>query len=58
MPHPLADDEDRRADVEAERVVLEGRPVPVAHEKTDEPLVGLVHLLLAATEAHARRVDD
>ncbi len=51
MTHPLADDEDRRPDVEAERVVFEGRPVPIAHEKTDQPLVGLVHLLLAAAEA-------
>ena len=32
--------------------------VPVPHEKTDEALVGLVHLLLAPAEAHTRRIDN
>ena len=58
MPEPLTGDEDRRADVEAERVVLERRPVPIAHEEPDQPRVGIVHLLLATREADPRAVDD
>src|SRR5262249_25596982 len=58
MAEPLAGDEDRRADVEAKRVVLERRSVPVAHEEADQALVRLVHLLLAAREADTRGVDD
>src|SRR4051794_33227947 len=58
MPEPLARDEDRRPHVEAEGVVLERRPVPVAHEKADQALVGLVHLLLTTGEADARGVGD
>src|SRR4051794_16023754 len=58
VPEPLARYEDRRTDVEAERVVLERRSVPIAHEKADQALVGLVHLLLAAGETHARGVGD
>ncbi len=58
MPKPLAGDEDRAADVEAEGVVLERAPVPVAHQEADQRLVGLVHLLLAAGERDARAVDD
>ena len=54
MPEPLARDEDRAADVEAEGVVLERRAVPVAHQEADQALVGLVHLVLAAGEADAR----
>ena len=46
------------ADVEAERVVLERCAVPIAHEETDQPRVGLVHLVLAPGEADARRVHD
>jgi len=42
--------------VEAERVVLEGRSVAIAHQEADQPGVGVVHLLLAAGEADARRV--
>ena len=58
MPEPLTGDEDRRADVEAERVVLERSPVPIAHEESDQPRVGIVHLLFAAGEADPRTVDD
>jgi hypothetical protein len=57
VPEPLARDEERRPDVEAEGVVLERRAVAIAHEKADEPFVGLVHLLLAAREAHPRSVN-
>ena len=58
VPEPLARDEDRAADVEAEGVVLERRPVPLAHQEADQALVGLVQLLLAAGEADPRAVDD
>ena len=58
MAEPLARDEDRRPDVEAERVVLERRPVPVAHEEADQARVGLVHLVLPPGEADARGVHD
>ena len=58
MPEPLAGDEDRAADVEPERVVLERRAVPVAHQEADQPLVGVVHLRLAAGERDAGAVDD
>jgi hypothetical protein len=58
VPEPLAGDEDRRSDVEAKRVVLERRAVPLAHEEANETLVRLLHLLLAAREADARPVDD
>ena len=58
MPEPLARDEDRAADVEAEGVVLERRPVPVAHQEPDQPRVGVVDLFAAAGEADACGVDD
>ncbi len=58
VPEPLARDEDRAADVEAEGVVLERRPVPLAHQEADQALVGLVHLLLAPGEADPRAVHD
>ena len=58
MAEPLARDEDRRSDVEAERVVLERSPVAIAHEKADQARVRLVHLLLAASERDARPVHD
>ena len=58
VPEPLARDEDRRAHVEAEGVVLERRPVPLAHQEADQALVGLVHLLAAPREADPRAVDD
>ena len=58
MPEPLARDEDRAADVEAEGVVLERRPVPVAHQEADQPGVGVVDLLAPAREADAGGVDD
>src|ERR671918_2406108 len=58
VPEPFARDENRRADVEAEGVVLELSPVPVAHKKTDEALVGLVQLVLPPREAHPGGVDD
>ena len=32
--------------------------VPIAHQETDQALVGLVHLLLAPREADPRRVHD
>ena len=56
VPEPLPRDEDRAADVEAERVVLERRPVPVAHQEPDQPLVGFVHARpCAARTRRARR---
>jgi hypothetical protein len=58
VSHPLTRDEDRAADVKAERVVLEGRAVPVAHQEADQPLVGLVHLVLVAREGNAGAVHD
>jgi hypothetical protein len=58
VPEPLARDEDRAADVEAEGVVLERRPVPVAHQEADQPASRLVHLVLRRREADARGVDD
>jgi hypothetical protein len=58
MAHPLPRDEDWRSDVKAERVVLEWRAVPVAHEKADQAGVGIVHLLLPSREADAGGVDD
>ena len=58
VPEPLARDEDRAADVEAERVVLERRPVPVAHQEPDQPRVGVVDLFAPAREADACGVDD
>ena len=58
MPEPLAGDEDRRPDVEAKRVVLEGRAVALAHEEANETLVRLLHLLFSAREADAGSVDD
>ena len=39
VPHPLPRHEDRRADVEPERVVLEGGPVPIPHQEADQALV-------------------
>ena len=56
MAEPLARDEDRGADVEPERVVLERRPVPLAEEEANQTAVGVVHLLLAAGDP--RGVDD
>ena len=56
MPEPLARDEDRAADVEAERVVLERRPVPVAHQESDQARVCVVDLVAPAGEADPRRV--
>ena len=58
MPEPLARDEDRAADVEAEGVVLERRAVPVAHQEADQALVRLVHLGLPPREGDAGAVDD
>src|SRR5919201_1204385 len=58
MTEPLAGDEERRADVEAERVVLEGRTVTLAHEKADQAGVGFVHLLLAAGGGHPRGAGE
>ena len=58
MSEPLARDEDRAADVEAEGVVLEGRPVPVAHQEADQAGIGVVDLVPAAGEADAGGVDD
>src|SRR5438105_14869518 len=56
VPEPFASDEDRRADVKPERVVLEGGPVAIAHQEADQPLVGLVHLLFSTPEAYPYRV--
>jgi hypothetical protein len=56
MPHPFAHDEDRTANMEPERVVLERRAVPLAHQELDQALVAVVHLLLAHGEADASRV--
>src|SRR5262249_3893064 len=56
VPEPLTRDEDGRADVEAERVVLEGRAVPIAHEEADQAFIRLVHLLLPTGEADARGI--
>ena len=58
MPHPLARDKDRAADVEAERVVLERRSVAVAHQEPDQSLVRLVQLLLLAGERDPGAVGD
>ena len=58
MSEPFARDEDRAADVEAERVVLERRAVAVAHQEADQALVGGVHLVLVPGEGDARAVDD
>ncbi len=58
MAHPLARDEDRRPDVEAEDGVLERARVLLAHEEADQARVRRVHLLLVAGEAHPRAVDD
>ena len=58
VAEPLARHEDRAADVEAERVVLERRAVRLAHQEADQARVALVHLLLAHAERDARRVDD
>ena len=58
MPEPLACDEDRTADVEAERVVLERCPMAVAHQEPDQARVGIVDLFAPAGEADACRVDD
>ena len=58
VPEPLARDEDRRAHVEAKRVVLERRPVPLAHQEADQALVRLVHLVDAPREADPSAVHD
>ena len=58
MAKPLARDEDRAANVEAERVVLERRAVPVAHQEADQAGVGVVELVLVPREADAGAVDD
>ena len=56
MSKPFARDEERAAHVEAERVVFEWGPVPIAHQKADQTLVGVVHLVLAPGEADASRI--
>ena len=53
---PFPGDEDRAPDVEPERVVLERRAVPVAHQEADQALVGVVQLRLAPRERNARGV--
>src|SRR6476469_7289321 len=58
VAEPLSREEDRRPHVEAEGVVLEGRPVPVAHQETDQALVRIVHLVLPPREADACGIDD
>ena len=58
VAEPFAGDEDRAADVESERVVLERRAVAVAHQEADQALVGGVHLGLAPCERHASAVHD
>ncbi len=58
MPEPFPRDEDRAADVEAERVVLERRAVAIAHQEADQALVGGIHLVLVPSEGDARAVDD
>jgi hypothetical protein len=58
VPEPLSRDEQRRADVEAKCVVLEGGAVALAQEEADQTGIGVVHLLLAASEADARGIDD
>ena len=52
---PFPGDEDRAADVEPERVVLERRAVPVSHQEADQPFVRLVELRFRrANETRAR----
>ncbi len=58
MAKPFPRHEDRAADVEAERVVLERRAVTVAHQEADQALVRRVHLVLVAGERDACAVDD
>ena len=58
MSEPFARDEDRRADMEPERVVLERRPVPIPHQEPDQSLVGLFHDVLATGEADPGGVHD
>ena len=58
MAKPFARHEDRAADVEAERVVLERRAVTVTHQEADQALVRRVHLVLMAGERDSRAVDD
>ncbi len=57
VAEPLAGDEDRATDMEAKRVVLEGRTVPIAHEETDQRFVAPAHLGRLLVERDARRVD-
>ena len=58
MPEPLARDEDRAADVEAEAVVLERRAVPLAHQEADQARRRSRPGLLAPGKRDARGVDD
>ncbi|HEV8686007.1 MAG TPA: hypothetical protein VGQ84_01940 [Gaiellaceae bacterium] len=58
VPKPLARNEERAADVEAEGIVLERCAVPVTHEETDQAGIRLAHLGDATAEADPRRVDD
>jgi hypothetical protein len=58
VPEPFARDEQRAADVEAERVVLERRSVALAHQEPDQAGVRVVQLVPAPREADARGVHD
>ena len=53
VPHELAEDEDRGADEEGHRVVLEGAAVPVPHQVVDQAL-GALRVLAAARPGTAR----
>ena len=44
--------------MKAEGVVLEGRAVPLAHQKADQAVVALVHRLLARAKRDAGGIDD
>ena len=50
VPEPFARDKYRTTNMETKCVVFKRRPVPVSHEEPDQPLVGGVHLILAAGE--------
>ena len=58
MPEPLARDEDRRTDVEAEDAVLERARMALAHEEADQPVIRFIHLELAPSERDAGPIDD
>ena len=53
VPHELAEDEDRGADEEGHRVVLEGAAVPVPHQVVDQAL-GALGVLRGAPPGTAR----